>query len=213
MPISIMVLDDHEIVHQGIVRVLQQNSAFAILGTFTRSRDFVQALRNKAPDLVIIDYALEPSDADGIGVIRMIRRQYPGIKILVLSAHDSPVTIALAMKAGADGYCIKNGSIADITAAIAKILRGSSHIPAQVASLSVFGKEQGEGAPGSGGLTAALTEKEREVLRCFLDGMTVNEIAAKFSRSKKTVSGHKQSALRKLGIRSDNDLFKVRHLI
>jgi len=51
------------------------------------------------------------------------------------------------------------------------------------------------------------------VLRCFLDGMTVNEIAAKFSRSKKTVSGHKQSALRKLGIRSDNDLFKVRHLI
>ncbi|HBD32843.1 MAG TPA: DNA-binding response regulator, partial [Cupriavidus sp.] len=85
MPISIMVLDDHEIVHQGIVRVLQQNSAFAILGTFTRSRDFVQALRNKAPDLVIIDYALEPSDADGIGVIRMIRRQYPGIKILVLS--------------------------------------------------------------------------------------------------------------------------------
>ncbi|HBD32841.1 MAG TPA: DNA-binding response regulator, partial [Cupriavidus sp.] len=58
-----------------------------------------------------------------------------------------------------------------------------------------------------------LTEKEREVLRCFLDGITVNEIAAKFSRSKKTVSGHKQSALRKLGIRSDNDLFKVRHLI
>lgn len=213
MPISIMVLDDHEIVHQGIVRVLQQNSAFSILGTFTRSRDFVQALRTTTPDLVIVDYALEPSDADGIGVIRMIRRQYPGIKILVLSAHDNPVTIALAMKAGADGYCIKHGAIAEITAAIAKILRGASHLPAQVASLSLFDKAKGDAADDAGDVTATLTEKEREVLRCFLDGMTVNDIAAKFSRSKKTVSGHKQSALRKLGIKSDSDLFKVRHLI
>jgi DNA-binding NarL/FixJ family response regulator len=231
-PISIMLLDDHELIHQGILGVLRMDPGFSIAGSFTRSRELVQALQAGPVDIVIVDYSLDPSDADGISLIRLIKRLHDSVKVLVLSAHRNPVTIALAMKAGADGFCIKSAKATEIPQAIRRVMMGKTYIPPEFDSVAILNQEdmltrpsatvppvdeageaETETSDVSPVVSAPLTAKEREILRCFLDGMSINEIAAKFSRSKKTVSGHKQSACRKLGVRTDSELFKLRDLI
>lgn len=218
-PISIMLLDDHELIHQGVLSVLHMDPAFSIAGSFTRSRDLVQALQARPVDVVIVDYSLDPTDADGISLIRMIKRHHVDTKILVLSSHGNPVTIALAMKAGADGFCVKSAKAAEVPVAIRRIMLGKTYIPPEHDSVAILNQDelkrvQSDTSPlPSSSVVDLLTEKEREILRCFLDGMSINDIAAKFSRSKKTISGHKQSACRKLGVRTDSELFKLRHLI
>lgn len=200
-PVRIALLDDHEFVLQGLAVQLQRLPRFEIVGSFASSRPFLNALEHAAIDLVLMDYALSSGDMDGVPLVKRLRRTHPRLRILVVSGHDDLVTVNMVLRAGADGFFPKRQGARDIVLAIQRVMSGDIYLPSTLAS------EVGQTEP------ASLTPREWEVLRCFLDGMSVSEIAAKFRRSLKTVSAQKSSAFRKLGIHSNAELFKLKERI
>jgi DNA-binding NarL/FixJ family response regulator len=198
---------------------LSEEPDFQIVGTFASSKEMMAALRTTPADLLVIDYSLGSNDIDGLNLIRALKVRFPDSKILVSSSHYNPATVALAMKAGARGFVGKSQELSELIQAIRTVSVGRVHLNNNMAAelssmLSAAPSESAqEGGTPSDSLSenSELSPREREVLRCCLDGMTVTQIAEKFARSVKTISGQKQSAFRKLGVRNDSELFKIQH--
>lgn len=217
--VSIALLDDHLLVLRGLADVLRENPDFNVTGTFTDSKELLKALKAFKADVIIVDYELAPSDIDGLSLIQMVRRQYEDVAILVLSAHYNTATVAQALRGGANGFIGKNRPFEEIQNAVLEVNRGRTFIESRMAQELAQYQQQGE-VLLTGNFSkvnveralslAVLSPKEQEVIRCFITGMTVTEIAEKFNRSLKTVSGQKQSALRKLGLKADHELFIIK---
>lgn len=228
----IALLDDHAVVRYGLAKRLAEEPDFAVIGAFATSQELMAALRASPADLLLIDYSLGSNDIDGLNLIRALRVRFPRSKILVTSAHGSPATVAMAMKAGARGFVSKSQELTELIQAIRIVYRGREYLNsamtrelAAMQAAEATTRSQPEprpkrprtrSAPASSDTLSdmpSLSPREREVLRCCLDGMSVTEIAEKFARSVKTISGQKQSAFRKLGVRSDHELFKIEYQI
>jgi two-component system capsular synthesis response regulator RcsB len=217
-PIRVMQLDDHPIVRHGAADSLSREADIEVVGSFTTSRELMNALRTTAADVLLIDYALGPGDIDGVNLIRALRIRFSNCLILVASGHYNPATVSLALRAGAHGFVGKTQAVDVLAKAIRAVAAGRRYLDPSMASELDTGDiplPADTDTEDESMLTrhAHLSPREREVLRCFLDGMSVSQIAEKFSRNVNTISTQKQAALRKLGIRSDNELFKIRHLI
>ncbi|MEO6919419.1 MAG: response regulator transcription factor [Collimonas sp.] len=219
-PLRIALLDDHAVVRHGLVELLSEESDFRVIGAFANSREMMAVLRTKPADLLLVDYALAPDDIEGLNLIRALCIRFPESKILVASAHYSPATIALALRAGARGFVGKNQPLTDLVGAIRTVARGRVYLDPELAIefaylLSDVAVQDAVAEAASEANEdplihhAELSPREREVLRCCLNGMSVTQVAEKFGRSTKTISTQKQSAFRKLGIRTDNELFKM----
>lgn len=223
----IALLDDHAVVRYGLAMRLAEEPDLDVVGAFATSKELMAALRTVQADLLLIDYALGSNDIDGLNLIRALRVRFPRSKILVASAHHNPATVALAMKAGAGGFVGKSQELGELIQAVRAVGRGRQYLNvAMVAALSSMQQAESGASQASRSLTgsappasralaelSSLSPREREVLRCCLEGLSVTEIAEKFTRSVKTISGQKQSALRKLGVRSDHELFKIAYHI
>ncbi|WP_224770893.1 response regulator transcription factor [Pseudomonas sp. FEN] len=218
-PYTVMLLDDHEVVRQGIEIGLAKEADLEVIGSFGTGRELVTALTQRQADVVVIDFILGPSEIDGINLIRVLKRRFGQCKPLVLSSHYTPATVALSLKAGGRGFLGKVQNLGELATAIRTVAQGRIYLQpsmtAQIAEVpSGFAlAHMGSTSELSSSLTQSsnLSPREQEVLRCFLDGMSVNAIAAKFSRSANTISTQKQSAYRKLGIKNDSELFKIFH--
>ncbi|CAJ0800525.1 Transcriptional regulatory protein RcsB [Ralstonia condita] len=221
-PIRVVVLDDHAVVRHGLAARLKQETDIEVTGIFASGREVVQALRNNAVgvDVLLMDYSLGPAEIDGLNLIRLIRVRYPELKILVASAHHNKATVGMVMHAGARGFVGKEEELAELVRAIRTVATGGKRLNAALAAeMERDGLDDAApAAPAARGARLSplvdrpeLSPREREVLRCCLDGMSVTDIADKFARSIKTISSQKQSAFRKLGIRSDTELFKIQH--
>ncbi|MFL1501592.1 MULTISPECIES: response regulator transcription factor [unclassified Pseudomonas] len=212
-PYTVMLLDDHRIIRYGIAAWLATELDIKVVGSYATSKEFLAALTEQQVDVVLIDFMLGDKEVDGINLIRTIKLRHPACKILVLSSHYSPATVALAMQTGSLGFYGKSQELEELGTAIRKVAVGQVYLhPAMAAELEAQAKpavSPEAGAKESLAQNSALSPKEQEVLRCFLDGMSVNDIAAKFSRSANTISTQKKSAFRKLGIKSDGELFKL----
>lgn len=217
-PIRVMQLDDHPIVRHGAAVSLSREADIQIVGSFATGRELMNALRSTAADVLMIDYALGPGDIDGVNLIRALRIRFPNYPILVTSGHYNPSTVSLALRAGAHGFVGKTQPVEVLAKAIRTVAADRRYLdPLMAAELDAndIPLPTEADSENESMLTrhANLSPREREVLRCFLDGMSVSQIAEKFSRSINTISTQKQAALRKLGVRSDSELFKIRHLI
>jgi two-component system capsular synthesis response regulator RcsB len=212
MPISVALLDDHAVVRQGYERALEADPTLWVVGSYGSSAAFFDALASNLPvDVLILDYALNAREIDGVNLIAMLRARRPLMKILVASAYDNPATVALVERVGAHGFIGKGQPVSDIVPAIHQVARGEryfalpegapAHRPRRAAAAQTYRPEQGLEF-----VLKDLSPREQEVLRCFLDNLSVSDIAAKFSRSVKTISNQKQSAFKKLGIRSITEL-------
>ncbi|WP_300635784.1 response regulator transcription factor [Pseudomonas sp.] len=214
-----MLLDDHEMVRQGIELGLSKEPDIEVVGSFGTGKDLLDALARRLADVVVMDFILAPSGIDGLSLLQALNRRFSKCKPLVLASHCTPATVSLALKAGSWGILGKTQTLTELITAIRTVAQGRIYLqPCRVPTLEDMQSVLDVGNTKAHvdvstplPLSACLTPKEREVLRCFLDGMSVNSIAAKFSRSASTISTQKQSAYRKLGIRSDSELFKFTH--
>lgn len=219
-PIRLMLLDDHEFILCGMQYILGLSPDFEILGQFTRSRDLLAALRQVKVDVVVMDFALGPDETDGLNLIRAIKIKFPDVHLLVISATHTPATVSLALRCGASGFISKDNDPIHLQDGIRALAAGEVYLEPRMATLledrDISTQVPGLQAKGSKSALEALvrtndlTLREREVLRCCLAGMSVTQVAEKFSRSIKTISTQKQSAFRKLGLSSDNELFRMR---
>ncbi|KDB09319.1 two component transcriptional regulator, LuxR family [Burkholderia sp. lig30] len=225
-PIRVVILDDHAVVQHGIATYLTEKTGIQVAASFTRSRDLIRWLEGNHADVVLLDYTLGPDEIDGLNLIKLVNTRFPACRILMTSSSDTPATVNMTMRAGALGFFGKSENLRELSHAIHVIASGRPYISVELAGRMAAGTvaepraaEQkadagGAAAPASG-LSAdlRLSPREHEVLRCYLAGMTVSDIALKFSRSRKTISAQKQSAFRKLGIRNDVELFASRKLL
>ncbi|MDB5774227.1 MAG: two component LuxR family transcription regulator protein [Herbaspirillum sp.] len=223
--LRIALLDDHAAIRHGLAARLAQETDIDIVGMFSSSQELIDALQRAPADLLLIDYALGHNDIDGHNLIRLLRIRFPKSKIVITSAHDNQATVTLAMQAGASGFVGKGQDLDELITAIRAVARGDTYLPPDIAAELSYKALQNE-RPATRAHTEAggaaddatilkgnseLTPREREVLRCYLSGMSVAQIAEKFSRSNKTISTQKQAGYRKLGIRSDAEFFQIRY--
>lgn len=217
--ISITLLDDHFLVLRGLRDVLTEDSSFNVTGAFTSSDEFFKHLKSVPCQIAIVDYELAPSDVDGLNLIKTLHRWHPDIAIMVVSAHYNPAIVARALRGGAKGFIGKNRPFEELKKAITELAMGRIYLEPEMTQRLAEQQHQGQvlinGNLNDDNVKQAvslkgLSPKEQEVIRCFLTGMTVTEIADKFARSLKTVSGQKQSAMRKLGLKADHELFIIK---
>lgn len=214
--IRIALLDDHEVVRHGISARLQEEPDISITGVYATTDALMSALPSTTPDVLLIDYMLGADQLDGINLVRALRLRHSRCKILMSSSRHNTDTVLMAMRAGAHGFVGKEQDLSELVAAIRCVFAGKFYLcDRMVALISTRWMSAGQSAGGDEqGPTdrhSDLSPRESEVIRCYLAGMTVTQISQKFSRSIKTISGQKQSAFRKLGVRNDIDFFKLQH--
>lgn len=215
--IRIAVLDDHAVVRHGLVISLKAEMDFEVVGIYEKSRDLMAGLVTAPAELLLLDFSLSPDELDGVSLIRALRVKFPGCHILVLSTHHDAATVALAMRVGARGFVGKGEEMPQLLKAIRMVAGGAVYLSADMAyrlaeTITSSAAGDHDEAPDALALDA-LTAREQEVIRCYLAGMTVSDIAEKFNRSIKTISTQKASAFRKLGVTSNNELFKLKKTI
>jgi DNA-binding NarL/FixJ family response regulator len=215
-----MLLDDHEFILHGMSQVLASQPDIVVASTHNTSRSLLDALRAVEVDIVVLDYSLSPGEVDGLNLIKAIGTRYPQVKVIVISSLHTPATVALSLRCGAVGFVGKELGADSLLQAVRTVAAGGIYLHPtmegelhrnNVAILPLSQSDSDEDGPAAFLIGAqSLTLREREVLRCCLDGLSVTNIATKFSRSIKTISAQKQSAYRKLGLRTDHELFKLR---
>lgn len=215
--IRIALLDDHALIRHGLAAHLGNEPLFELVGSYSTSRELIAGLATAPADVLLLDYALGPNELDGVSLIRAIRSKAPDCRILVLSTHHDPSTVALALRVGARGFVGKGEELSALIGAIHAVASGEVYLNAEmsysVAEATTQGMTSGTDETGDGLQAASLSAREREVIRCYLAGMTVTQIAEKFNRSKKTISTQKAAAFRKLGVKTNNGLFKIKEML
>jgi two-component system capsular synthesis response regulator RcsB len=211
--LRIALLDDHAVVRHGLVSHLAGESTIDVVGSYENSRELMRGMTQAPADILLLDFALGRDELDGVSLIRALRARFPDCSILVLSAHHEPATVSLALRVGARGFVGKDEDMTSLMRAIRAVASGAIYLSAEMSyhvADATTASGESKGAAGEDVLQqASLSVREQEVIRCYLAGMTVTEIAEKFSRSIKTISAQKATAFRKLGVTSNNGLFKI----
>jgi two-component system capsular synthesis response regulator RcsB len=207
--LRIVIADDHPIVRLGVKAFLaEQPLRFRLVGE-AASGDALLALLNDTPDVdvVVTDFAMDDKGQDGLRLLRRIRTAHPQIKIVVLTMLSNGALLRSIQSLGVQCIVGKRGLHENLMAAIDAAARNRPFLsPDLQAILTALFTAQP--APASDTPNALLSARQIETLRLLHSGMTVSEIAVSLSRRKKTVSAHKQTAMMKLGLTNDAQLFE-----
>ena len=213
-PRRVILLDDHPVLLHGMQVMLDAEPSVQVVGAHRAVRDFLATLNtlHATIDMAIVDYSLGPDDVDCRNLLMAMRQRYPQVPVLVLSAQHNAMLVRAALRAGARGYLPKTALVSDILEAIDALCRGNLHLQADM--MQRLRDDRATLVPDEHLIKIqALTPREREVLLEALEGHGTLRIAERLERAISTVSAQKRSAYRKLGVRTDNDLHRMRHLL
>jgi len=203
LSIHVAILDDHPLIIAGVNLTLKKLAICEVkISAYTISELFEQLITTPC-DVVILDYAM-PMEVlpDGIQLIKMLRHQYPKMQIIMLTTMDHPMVINNLVTQDIVGLISKADPLENLLAAISSLrLRERYYSPTIKRILGM----QESATTG----IQLLSTKELEVLRLLVDGLTVSQVAVKLSRSKQTISSHKMSAMSKLNISTNAELFEA----
>lgn len=190
--IRIAIADDHPVVREGLVAMLETEPDFQVVGTATTGAEAVALVARTDPDAMLLD--LELPELDGVGVLRRLVAEGARVRVIVFTVFDTDERIIAAVEAGAAGYLLKGAPRAELFAAVRTVAAGGSLL-ASVASSAVLRRVRGEVPPGG----PSLTPREREVLEALARGLGNKQIAAELGVSERTVKFHVSSLFVKLG--------------
>jgi len=188
--IRIIVVDDHPVVREGLVATLSDEKEFKVVGAVGSAEDALRLVAAQRPDVILLD--LELPAQSGLKAIPKLRTARPQSKILILTAYDTDERVIGALQAGAQGYLLKGASLEEIARAIRAVHAGGSYLDPRIAAKVV-------GALNPHARAAALSEREREVLRLVAGGQANKQIARTLGITERTVKFHVTSILTKLG--------------
>ncbi|MBW2274543.1 MAG: response regulator transcription factor [Deltaproteobacteria bacterium] len=201
---TIVVADDHQIVREGLVKLLEDRSDFTVVGEASDGEEAVQVVLDKQPDVVIMDIWMPR--LSGIDATRRIGKRGSTAKILVLSMHEGRDYVEEVLRAGASGYIVKNSASTDLLQAIDAVQDGASYLsPAITRQVVDAIARPGDSLPSG---VAMLTDREREVLQLIAEGLSSKEIASMLGVSLKTVDSHRSNLMDKLGIHKASGLVR-----
>jgi len=184
---GVLIADDHPVVRAGLAAVIAQEPDLRLAAEAENGELAVALFREHLPDIALMD--LRMPGVDGVEAIRRITEEFPHARILALTTYEGDADIRRALRAGAQGYLLKDMLLSDVITAIRRVLRGERVIPAPVASRLAEFPERSD-----------LTERELEVLRLVGRGLSNKEVARAIGRMDETVKIHLKNIFAKLGV-------------
>ena len=200
----ILIVEDHTLLRAGLSALLSQDPDIEIAGELDNGRDAVRSIAALSPHLVLMDLTMP--GCNGIEAIVEIKKRYPNVKILVLTLHKTDEYIHESLRAGADGYILKDASHDELRVAIRSVLDGKIYLSPDISSKVVTGYL---GAGKSNRVTSiweTVTHRERQVLKLVAEGHTNKYIAEFLCLSVKTVEKHRSNLMRKLDLHNASAL-------
>ena len=204
--IRVLVVDDHTVLRDGICALLALTEDIEVVGEAANGSEALNVVRELGPDLVIMDISMPIMD--GLEATRRIRRDFPKIRVLVLTQYDDKEYVFPIIEAGASGFISKKAASSELASGIRSIYQGDSYLSPSVAKLLIEDYQYGSSGLANHDTYEQLTDREREVLKLVVEGYTTREIADILVISSKTVEGHKTNLMAKLGIRNRIELVK-----
>jgi DNA-binding NarL/FixJ family response regulator len=193
-PITVVLVDDHEVVRQGVRAYLNTLPDFQVVAEATSGEEAVDLVAEHIPDIVLLDLILP--GMDGVETTRRIKTISPRTQVVVLTSYHEDAHIFPSLKAGAISYILKDMKMDKLVEALHRAVQGEVTLHPRVAA-RVLQNIRGEGA-GELQIFTELTERELDVLRLIANGLTNNQIAEKLVISENTVKGHVSNILSKL---------------
>ncbi|HET7600078.1 MAG TPA: response regulator transcription factor [Gemmatimonadales bacterium] len=204
--IRVLVADDHAVVREGIRHVLERETGFDVVAEAASGTEALALAEQHRPDVAVLDISMP--GLTGLELATRLRQTLPETRVLILSMHDNTEYVLEAVRAGAHGYLLKDTAATELRRALRAVRGGEAFFSPPVARrLTEAIRGELDRAKRTGDL-GALTGREREVLRGIAQGRTNKEIAAELGISHRTVETHRESLMRKLGIRTVAGLTK-----
>ncbi|AMC34547.1 two-component system response regulator NarL [Janthinobacterium sp. B9-8] len=196
---SVVVIDDHPLFRKGVVQLLALDSRFNVIGEAASGAEGLLVVGANNPDLVILD--LNMKEMDGIATLRAIKELDLDSRVVMLTVSDQSSDLVAAVRAGADGYLLKDMEPEEIIASLAEALDGQMAIPERLGRVLALAMREDDGSERNA-MMASLTEREREILGCLANGLSNKLVGRELGIAEGTVKVHVKSLLRKLNFRS-----------
>jgi DNA-binding NarL/FixJ family response regulator len=206
--IRIVIADDHAIVREGLKRIVGDVDGLQVAGEAADGTEVMRVVREQDFDVLVMDLSMP--GRSGMELIKLVKAEKPKLRILVLSMHQETQYAVRSIKSGASGYLTKESAPAQLEQAIRKIAAGGAYISTEVAEQLALGA-----MPGGQGAAPheTLSDREFQVFKLLVDGVSVTDIGARLNLSVKTVSTHKSNLMQKLGLSNQSELvrYAIRH--
>jgi len=200
---AILIVDDHPLVRKGIRSLLEQESDFIVAGEASSRAEVLDTLRRQLPDLILLDISLQGSD--GIEVTKAIRSEFDSIPVLIVSMHDESLYAERALRAGANGYIMKQEVAESVIKAIRQVLSGKIYVSDNMRQKVLRDLTQPSADIKSSPIER-LSDRELEVFRLIGEGRGTREIAEALHLSIKTIETYRAHIKEKLSIKSAAEL-------
>jgi DNA-binding NarL/FixJ family response regulator len=207
-PLRVLLAEDHALVRAGFHALLQNLPGVQVVAEASDGHEALHQIEAHRPDVVLLEITMPRMS--GIEVAARATKQFPHVRVIMLSMHANEEYVWESLHAGASGYLLKDASIVELKLALAAVTRGEPYLSSAVSKYVVAGYVRRGGEPSQVDL---LTPRQREILRLIAEGHTTHDIAVMLNLSDKTVETHRSQLMRRLSLRDVTSLvrFAIRH--
>lgn len=202
--VKIILADDHNIVRAGIRSILSKIPGMKVIAETDNGREALNLIKKLKPDVVLVDIAMP--ELNGLEVTQSIVKEFPEIKIIILSMHKSEEYVLQALKFGASGYLLKDTAADELEMAVNAVVKGEKYLAPFISKnvisslLNSIKNNNSKSKPKTSLLLEKMTPRQREILQLIAEGNSTKEIAFKLSISIKTVETHRKQLMERLNI-------------
>jgi RNA polymerase sigma factor (sigma-70 family) len=203
-PIQVLIADDHNLVRAGLRLLLENLAGVQVVAEAADGRETLQKIKAHQPDVVLMDIAMP--GLNGLEVTARVSKEFPMVRVIILSMHANEEYVLQALRAGAAGYLLKDAAPAELELAVKSAASGETYLTPTVSKSIIEGYLQRTSAQAESGgeetssLFARLTPRQREVLQLVAEGHSTKEIAQLLNVSVKTVETHRTQIMERLNI-------------
>ena len=202
--IKIAITDDHEMIRNGIVTLLENCQNLSITGKYGNANETILAFKESQPDILLLDINLP--GINGIDLCKILIKSHPNLKIIALSNFDETSFVKRMLNNGASGYLLKNTDTEELEEAIKSVLNGELYLQKDIQK-KLLNRSIGQQKKDT--LHIKLTKREKEVLQCIYEELTTQETADKLFISPKTVETHRMNLMSKFGAKNSVGIVKA----
>jgi DNA-binding NarL/FixJ family response regulator len=193
---KIVIVEDHKLFREGLKSLLSEKADLEVIGEAGDGLEAIRTVKKCRPDLLLLDLSMPKMN--GISVMKEIKNQFPEIKIMALTIHESDQYVLEAFEAGADGYCLKDAGRNELMVAVDSVRQGKRYISPSISENVLEGYMTGRKKLKSKTSWDTITQREREVLKMLGEGFQNKEISEMLHISVKTVEKHRANIMNKL---------------
>ncbi|MFI5251263.1 MAG: response regulator [Bacteroidota bacterium] len=206
--IRLIFADDHSIVRNGLRTLFRSNKDFSIVGEAADGEEALELANKRNPDVAILDISMPK--LNGVDTTRLIKQAHPNMKVLILTIHEDEAYVYQMIRAGANGYILKNSEKNEILAAVRAVFANETFFSPGISKLMIekFIQRARTEVSEDGPPDLTLTSRELEVLQFISQGLTNREIADKLSLSLNTINTHRAKIMQKLDIHDTANLVR-----